>query len=145
MTDAMYAAMMIPHHQMGIKLAQMAVDKAATDGVRQIAQQAVNDQQKELPTLQSIAKDASQDPMPPEDPLDAFDQEQMAQLQSLSGQDFDRKWLEVFRSHHMAAIMMSDIALSGTSGGDAKSVEQQIHDGQLKQVSTMNTLRQQLG
>ena len=144
MTDAMFAAMMIPPHQTGI-VTQMAIDKATTPGVRQIAQEAMDSQQSQLPTLQSIAEAGAQDAMPPEAPIQAMNQQEMAELQALSGEDFDRKWLDVFRSHHMAAIMMADVALAGTDGGDAKTVEQQIHDGQLQQLDTMNTLREQLG
>ena len=68
----------------------------------------------------------------------------MKRLKSASGKDFGRLWLDVFRSHHMAAITMTDTALSGTAGGEAKKLQKEIHDGQLKEVGTMNTLRGKL-
>lgn len=68
----------------------------------------------------------------------------MAKLESLSGEAFDRYWLDVFRSHHMAAIMMTKTALAGTAGGTAAKLEREIRDGQLRQVATMNKLRKQL-
>ncbi len=144
MTDAMWAAMMVPHHRMGVEMAQMAVEKAVTPGVREVAQQAAEEQRAQIPTLQEIADSGGQEAMPPEAPLEAFNQEQMAQLEALSGEEFDRKWLETFRSHHMSAIMMTDIAMSGTAGGEAKTLQQKIHDGQLEQTETMNELSQQL-
>lgn len=145
MTDAMWAAMMIPHHEMGIQMAQMAVEKAVTPGVREVAQMAAEDQQAQLTTLQEIAQAGGEEAMPPEAPLETFNQEEMSELQALSGEDFDRKWLDTFRSHHMSAIMMTDVALSGTAGGDAKTLQQEIHDGQLEQTQTMDELSQQLG
>ena len=145
MTDAMWAAMMIPHHQMGIEMAQMAAEKAATPGVRELAQMSAQEQQTQLTTLEEIADAGGMEAMPPEAPLEAFDQEEMAELEALTGEDFDRKWLDTFRSHHMSAIMMTDIAMYGTSGGEAETLQQEIHDGQLQETQTMNELSQQLG
>ena len=145
MTDAMWAAMMIPHHQDGIEMAQMAVEMAATPGVRELAQMSAEKQQAQLATLEEIAEAGGEEAMPPEPPLEAFNQEEMAELQALSGEDFDRKWLDTFRSHHMSAIMMTDVAMSGTAGGEAETLQQEIHDGQLEETQTMNELSQQLG
>jgi len=145
MTDAMWAAMMIPHHQNGIAIAQMAVEKAVTPGVRELAQMSADKQQAQLATLEAIAAAGGQEAMPPEAPLEAFNQEDMAELEALSGVDFDRKWLDTLRSHHMAAIMMTDIAMAGTAGGEAATLQQEIHDGQLEETQTMNELSRQLG
>jgi uncharacterized protein (DUF305 family) len=139
----MFAAMMIPHHQMGIEMAQMAVEKATTPGVKQVAQTAVESQRAQLPRLQSIAEGGGMEPMPPEEPIDTFDKQEMQELEGLSGAAFDHRWLDSFSSHHMSAIMMADIALPG-SDGEAKALAQEIHDGQLKEVSDMNKLRTQL-
>jgi uncharacterized protein (DUF305 family) len=146
-TDAagtMFAAMMVAHHQDGIKLAQMAVSKASNAGVKEVAQRALTSQQAELPQLQTIARSGGMSAMPPEDPIQKFTQQQMARLQALSGAQFDRMWLDTFSSHHMSAIMMSDTAMPASSG-DAKVLQQKIHDEQLKDVSDMNTLREKLG
>ena len=145
MTDAMWAAMMIPHHQMGIEMAQMAVEKAVTPGVREVAQTAAEEQQAQLATLQEIAEAGGEEPMPPEAPLEAFNMEDMAELEALSAEEFDRTWLDTFRSHHMAAIMMTDVAMAGTAGGEAEALQMEIHDGQLEETQTMNELSQQLG
>jgi uncharacterized protein (DUF305 family) len=142
-TDVRFAAMMVPHHQTGIELTQMAIDKAATDGVRQVAQEGMQSQQEDLPVLQEIAASgASGHEM--EQPLMTFNQQEMAELRSLTGEEFDRKWLDVFSSHHMAAIMMADTALPGATSDRARAIEQKIHDGQLQQLQTMNELREQL-
>lgn len=140
----MFAAMMVAHHQDGIKLAQMAVSKASNVGVKEVAQRALKSQQQELPQLQTIARSGGMSAMPPEDPIQKFTQQQMARLQTLSGTQFDRTWLDTFSSHHMSAIMMSDTAMPASSG-DAKALQQKIHDEQLKDVSDMNTLRAKLG
>ncbi len=142
-TDIRFATMMVPHHRMGIELTQMAIEKASTPGVRQVAQEAQQSQQSEIPVLESIAASGSA-PHEMEEPLMTFNQQEMAELRSLSGQAFDKKWLDVFSSHHMAAIMMADTALPGAGSDEARAVEQQIHDGQLRDLATMNQLREHL-
>lgn len=143
MTDAMFAAMMIPHHQEGVEVTKLGVDKATTPAVKQIAQRSMDSQQSELPELQQVAAGGGMaSPKPPEPPLAKFNEQEMAELRRLSGKDFDLKWLDVLSSHHMAAIMMTDVAMS--AGGEAKALQQKIRDGQLKDVDEMNTLRDQL-
>jgi uncharacterized protein (DUF305 family) len=143
-TDAQWAAMMIPHHEDGIELAELALEKSENDGVRKVAEQAKRDQQSELPQLKEVAEARGLGPMPPEAPLQKFNKQQMQKLRSLSGAKFDRAWLDVFSSHHMSAIMMTDVAMAGTAGGLAEELQNKIHDGQLEQVSRMNDLRKEL-
>ena len=140
----MFAAMMVSHHQDGIELAQMAASKAATPGVKQIAQRSLQSQQEELPQLQAVVRSGGISAMPPEEPIQKFTQQQMARLQSLSGVAFDRLWLDTFSSHHMSAVMMSDTAMPASTG-TARTLQQKIHDEQLKDISEMNTLRDKLG
>jgi uncharacterized protein (DUF305 family) len=145
MTDAMFASMMIPHHQEGIEITKLGASKATTPAVKQIAQRSMDSQQSELPELQKVAESGGMaSPKPPEPPLAKFNDQEMAELQRLSGKDFDLKWLDVLSSHHMAAIMMTDVAMSASAGGEAKAVQQKIRDGQLKDVDEMNALRDQL-
>nr|WP_276508572.1 DUF305 domain-containing protein [Modestobacter muralis] len=142
-TDVRFASMMAAHHQMGIELTQMAMDKSSTPGVREIAQEEMQSQQEQLPTLKTIAASGSAT-HEQEAPLMTFNQQEMDELESLTGEAFDMKWLDVFSSHHMAAIMMADTALPGATSDEAKAVEQEIHDGQLETLQKMNTLRDQL-
>lgn len=144
-TDAKWAAMMIPHHQAGIELTMLALDKAVTPGVREVAAASQRDQMSELPVLQAIAKAGGLEAIPPEEPLQRFDQQTMEKLRSLSGKAFDRAWLDVLSSHHQGAIMMTDVAMAGARSDQAKQLQTKIHDGQLRQVATMNDLREQLG
>ncbi|MCG5466590.1 DUF305 domain-containing protein [Micromonospora sp. MED01] len=140
----MFAAMMASHHQDGIELAQMALDKSTNDGVRAVAQRAQQNQQAQLPQLQSIAQSGSMSPQPPEAPLAKFNEQEMAELQQLSGTEFDRKWLDTFSSHHMSAIMMSDLQRD-SADTRARDLASQIRDQQLQDVTEMNNLRAQLG
>ena len=113
MTDAMGAAMMIPHHQMGIEMAQMAADE----------------QQAQLTTLQEIAESGGEEPMPPEAPLETSTR---------------RRWLS-WKPSPARNSTASGWTRSATTTGEAESLQQEIHDGQLEETQTMDELSQQLG
>ena len=78
----------------------------------------------------------------PEAPIAQFNEQEMAELRALSGQAFDRRWLDVFSSHHMSAVMMANVALAGA--GDAQEIAQKIHDERVKDIEEMNALRQRI-
>ncbi|MFG1955175.1 DUF305 domain-containing protein [Micromonospora sp. NPDC048830] len=109
----MFAAMMVPHRQEGIKLAQMALNKSTTPGVKELAQRSLQNQQTELPELQSIAQSGNMSQQLPEEPLSRFNEQEMTELKQFSGREFDLKWLDIFSGHHMSAIMMADMNGAG--------------------------------
>ncbi|GAA2571292.1 hypothetical protein GCM10010210_53790 [Pseudonocardia hydrocarbonoxydans] len=143
-TDARWAAMMVAHHEGGIEITEIALEKSDNEGVRAVATESQQDQQNELPTLRAIAAAGGLEPMTPPAPLARFNEQDLQRLRALSGAEFDRAWLDVLSSHHMGAIMMTDVALAGTAGAPAEELQNQIRDGQLKQVARMNELREEL-
>lgn len=144
-TDARWAAMMVVHHQNGITITDLALQKSKNKDVLAIAAQSKADQQRQIPGLRAVAQAGGMAPMPPEPPLDRFNDQQMEMVKKLSGAEFDRAWLDLLSSHHMAAIMMTDVAMAGATSPLAKSLQKEIRDGQLAQVSKMNALREKLG
>ena len=90
MTDAMFATMMITHHQDGIEVTQLGAEKATTPGVKEIAQRSLDSQQAEIPQLQAIAGAGGMaSPQPMQPPLMKFNEQEMAELERLSGEQFD--------------------------------------------------------
>ena len=143
-TDAKWAAMMVPHHRDGIELADLALRKASSSGVKEVARKSKREQEAQLPRLRAVARSDDRSEEQPEKPLRRFNDEQMTRLKSLLGTDFDRYWLDVFRSHHISAIMMTNTALAGTAGGEARRLQREIRSGQLDEVQTMNELPKEL-
>lgn len=139
-TDATWAAMMIPHHRTGIEMAELAVNKAATDGLRRAAAKSKQEQEREMPQLEEIAQAAGKAPMPPEPPVEGMNQLQMEKLQSLSGPEFDRHWITVVSGHHMAAITMTDTALAGGESGPAARLQEKLRSEQLEELRTLSDL-----
>lgn len=141
--SAMFAAMMVSHHEEGTELAQLAVNKASTPGVKAAAERSLRNQQAQLPELRRVAQGGNMTAQPPEPPLARFNEQEMSELQALSGKEFDLAWLDAFSAHHMSAIMMADMELS-TGSGEAADLARKIHDEQLQDITEMNNLRDQL-
>lgn len=145
-SDAMWAAMMIPHHRTGIAMSELAESRAATDELRQAAQSSKVEQEDDLPRLEEIIRAAGQDERRPERQIEQMAQHHMQVLESLSGTDFDRHWITVVGGHHQAAIMMSETALAGNSPYQAaRSLQEQIREKQLNELDDMRNLLQRLG
>lgn len=143
--DAMWAAMMIPHHRTGIQTAEMAVSRATTAALQRLAAHSKAEQEQDLPRLERILSAAGKQPMPPESQIERMEKQQMQTLQALSGVDFDRYWITVVSGHHMSAVMMTDTAMAGSSSAGAMALQQELRQKQLEELGRLNELRDQLG
>jgi uncharacterized protein (DUF305 family) len=64
----------------------------------------------------------------------------MAKLQAAKGTEFDTMWLQMMIQHHQGAIDMAKTELSQGAGPDAKTLAQQIIDGQQAEITEMKGL-----
>jgi len=142
--DAMWAAMMIPHHQTGIQMAEMAIKQAATEELRQAAEESRKEQEDDLPQLQRIIDAAGKSPMPPEKAVEKMNKHETKLLESLSGTEFDRHWITVVNGHHMAAIMMTDTAVAGSTSKGAHALQTKLREAQLGEIDKLTDLHQKL-
>ena len=61
----------------------------------------------------------------------------MSDLDSLSGEAFDAKFLELMSRHHEGALAMSGAALEKSEHAELKALAQQIADVQRKEIDMM--------
>ena len=136
--DQMFADAMTKHHQDGIKMAQMAVDKAGNAELRSMAQSMIDDQRREIDQMQSLrgegpamsASDMMKMPgMMPESQM----HEDMARLEAASGPEFDAAFTEMMAKHHEGAIQMAKHELQMGSNAGLKEIAQNIVDKQTRE------------
>lgn len=122
--DMMFADGMIRHHQDGIEMARMALDKAQGAELRTMAQKMVDDQTKEIGQLRALRPAGAQHGMEemrrmmpgmmPESEM----QKDMARLRAATGTAFDLAFTEIMARHHQGAIAMAGHEISmGASEG----------------------------
>src|SRR5690625_6943588 len=106
--DTMFAQMMIVHHEGAIEMADLAVEKADSEEVRSLAERISAAQGPEIEKMTSWLE-AWGEETSPTGGMEGMDhggmdmegmsqEEAMAELESLSGAEFDRRFLELMLS-----------------------------------------------
>lgn len=136
--DRIFADAMTKHHQDGIRMGRLAVDKAQDAEVRSMAQKMIDDQQLEINQLQSLRGDGppatTQEMMKitgmmPESEM----QRDMARLEAAQGREFDLAWTEIVAKHHDGAIRMSNDQIRNGANAGLKEVARHIRDHQTRE------------
>jgi uncharacterized protein (DUF305 family) len=136
--DVMFADGMTKHHRDGIKMAQIAVEKAQNAELRAMAQTMIDDQQREISEMQRLRGDAPVTPMGdmmkmpgmmPESKM----QQDMARLEASTGTAFDVAFTEIMPKHHDGAIKMSKHELANGDNQGLRAIAQQIADKQTQE------------
>jgi uncharacterized protein (DUF305 family) len=137
-TDGEYVHMMSMHHDEGIKMAELAVQKASDTAVKQFAARVRDGQQKERKELEALSKAAkvgtpqhSMKPMP------------MNHLETTTGREFDRMFLTMMRDHHSDAVKMSRQAK--LTAAPVKNFAQRTAANQEKEIKEIAAMLKRIG
>lgn len=141
--DVQFLDTMAEHHREGIKMMQLAVDKAQSQDVKQMAQKGIDDQTKEIDELKSLrnsdAPETVNMKLPGMMPKEKMKQD-MAKLEAASGSEFDKHFLQAMIKHHGGAVKMSDDAIAKAQNDDVKAKAKEIHDKQKDEISEMQKM-----
>src|SRR5690625_2945483 len=115
----MFAQMMIVHHEGAIEMADLAVEQASSEEVRSLAERIYAAQGPEIEEMTSWLEAWGEDTAPMGGmeghggmDMEGMSQEEaMAELESLSGAEFDRRFLELMIAHHRGAVDMAQSEL----------------------------------
>ena len=156
LTDGPYIDAMTKHHDEGLSMAQLAVEKASHARVKELATTLAAEQKRELKELEHLKMTPGKSMgmgmgmgmgmehggrgmkdkggMAPKMP--------MADLETMSGAHFDRMFLETMVKHHQEAIRMSRDAKLKDS--DLKEFAQRSSRQQETELRTMQQLLKQI-
>jgi uncharacterized protein (DUF305 family) len=119
--DIDFMTHMIAHHAQAIQMSEMAESHGASPSVKTLASRIINAQHDEIVTMQNWLRDRNQPvPEPKAGPMmmnmggtmhemlmpGMLTAEQMKQLDSARGKDFDRLFLTGMIQHHKGAVQM---------------------------------------
>ncbi|WP_162903834.1 DUF305 domain-containing protein [Leucobacter sp. wl10] len=144
--DQMFVTMMIPHHEQAIEMADMLLAKDGIDErVIELAQQIKDAQGPEIETMQAwledwgvSADDSSMGGMDHGGGM--MSEDSMTALESATGAEATRLFLEGMIEHHTGAIEMAQAALDGGENPDVLELAQQVIDGQSAEITTMQEI-----
>ena len=127
--ETAFLAMMIHHHEGGIKMAKLVPERSKSAELEKMAAKMIEDQQKEIaqmtPWLQQWHKQSPQDNKMPEESMKMMAKD-MAELEAAKGEEFDKLFTKKMAHHHMGAIQMSRLAEDKAQHDEVKELAQKI-------------------
>lgn len=149
-TDVTFVQMMYPHHAQAIEMAELVPDRTTTPQVLELAAAIESAQAPEMDQITRMlaawGKPAPSSDMGGmnhgDDVSGMMSPEQMADLATMTGTDFDTMWLTMMIEHHTGAIEMAQTELAGGRNGEAKQLATDIIAAQEAEIATMNGLLQ---
>ncbi|GAA4288661.1 DUF305 domain-containing protein [Georgenia daeguensis] len=150
--DTMFAQMMIVHHEGAIEMADLAVEKAGSEEVRTLAEGISAAQGPEIEQMTSWLEAWGEDSAPMGGmeghggmDMEGMSQEEaMAELEGLSGAEFDQRFLELMIAHHQGAVEMSETELADGENPQALELAQKIIDDQQAEIAEMEQMLESL-
>ncbi|MEC3951953.1 DUF305 domain-containing protein [Nocardia sp. CDC153] len=139
--DVTFLDMMYPHHAQAVEMAKLVPSRSQNQQLITLAQaveQAQSPEMQQITTLlQSFGKPAPAAEMNHDMP-GIMSKDQMTKLESLSGPDFDKLWMQMMIDHHKGAIDMANTELAQGTNAESKALAQSIVTAQQKEIDQMN-------
>ncbi len=147
--DVAFVTGMIPHHQQAVSMSQMAEDRAGSD-VSALATQIESAQEPEIERMTQWLDDWGQaTPSSMGDMGDMGDMgemsgmmqpEDMEELMSVRGDEFDTLWLDMMIEHHTGAITMSQTQKDEGINPEAVALADTIIEAQQAEITEMTQM-----
>jgi uncharacterized protein (DUF305 family) len=139
--DRAFAAEMVPHHQAAIAMAELAERRARTKPVRQIAGAIAHLQEEEIFVLRRedralAAEGVERGELGVPAHMTGMDDD-AGTLRRVSGQAFDRAFLEAMIPHHEGAIAMARAELERGGDPELRDLAQRIVTSQTREIRFM--------
>lgn len=137
--DRTFVAGMVPHHQSAIDMAQVALSRGQGTFVKNLAQDIVDSQAKELATMRAADRrlaDAGVKAGKAEGEHSGMAEDDPAQALKTAN-PFDAAFIKEMLPHHKAALPMAQAELDKGSDPELKKVAQAIIDAQTREIDAM--------
>jgi uncharacterized protein (DUF305 family) len=153
--DLSFAQGMIPHHRQAVAMADLAASRAKSPQVKDLAAKIKQAQDPEINTmsgwLKAWGEKVPDDSMSGMESMPGMDHSgssmpgmmpdhDMDKLKGLSGDAFDKAFLQMMISHHQGAIEMAKTEQAKGAYGPAEATAKSIVTSQSAEITAMNKL-----
>jgi uncharacterized protein (DUF305 family) len=144
-SDKAFIDAMVPHHEGAVDMAEVALNNAENEQIKQLAEDIVSAQEAEIEKLKSIKQ---QEFGTSEVPMEMSAQEMkamgMTDPEELANKDpFDKAFIDAMIPHHRSAIEMASVALRESHNAQIKETAGAIVDAQEKEIAQMERWREE--
>lgn len=154
--DATFAKGMVPHHEQAVVMSDLALSRAGSAEVKDLATRIKAAQAPEISTMKGwlgmwgeMATDNSGHDMASMSGMSGMQgmasDGDVAMMGRVSGAEFDRLFLTDMTAHHEGAVEMSKAEIAKGSFANAKTLAQRITAAQEKEIAEMKALLAKVG
>ncbi|WP_245560421.1 MULTISPECIES: DUF305 domain-containing protein [Nocardia] len=142
--DVTFLQMMYPHHAQAVEMADLALARSQDPRVLDLAARIKAAQGPEMEQisalLQQFGKPAPSADHMGQDMPGMMSQEQMAELKTMSGAEFDRMWLTMMIDHHSGAVEMAKTEQANGTNADTKKIADAVVSSQQSEIDQMKDI-----
>ena len=144
-SDRAFIDAMVPHHQGAVDMAEVALENAEHREIRELAEDVVATQEKEIEELRAIKREQyGTSEIPSGMDQGEMDAMGMADPQELAERrPFDKAFIDAMIPHHESAIAMANAALEGSDNPEVREIARAIVEAQEKEIARMEAWRQE--
>ena len=140
--DVEFLQQMIPHHEQATEMAELVSDRTDRPELVEFGEKIISDQTGEIDAMQSHlsaagAEEAAGGHGGMGGMSGMMDESEMAELESLSGDDFDLAFLDMMTRHHEGAIEMAETATAEGQNAEVKQLAANIIKAQRAEIEQM--------
>lgn len=144
-SDRAFIDAMVPHHQGAVDMAEVALENAQHEEIKNLAEDIVGAQEAEIEELRGIKREefgTSEIPSgTSQGEMDAMGMTDPAEL--ADKRPFDKAFIDAMMPHHRSAIAMAKVALEESENQQVKGIAQDIVDAQRREIGQMERWRDQ--
>ncbi len=144
--DIMFLQMMIPHHQQAIDMSNLALKISKNAELLDLAEVIIRDQTAEIIQMKQWLKDAGAGTDPGHEMSGMggmLTEEEFKNLETATGGEFDKLWLEGMTKHHDGAIHMTTM-INDAQNMSIKNFGMNVVNVQSAQIEQMKIMLKKL-
>lgn len=149
LADVAFLQVMAYHHRGAVEMAELAEDRTDREELLDFADQAIAHQQEEVDEMKTLLEDAGIDPGQVLDyDLDDVrgyvtaipgepEPNELTYLETLSDEDFNLRFIELFTYHHSGAVQLSKQVLQQGQSDEVAELAEEIMEMQIGEITQM--------
>jgi uncharacterized protein (DUF305 family) len=138
--DVTFIAMLLPHHQTAVDMANIARHKATNPQVRQLAAHIADEQSRQITQMRRWLRERDAEPMPPPGPVQEMNRQDIRMLRHADGNQVDRMFLMMMRPHHAQGVSEAEDELEHGRNNFALDLARTSKRDQVREIAQMNDL-----
>ncbi|CAA9532015.1 MAG: protein of unknown function DUF305 [uncultured Rubrobacteraceae bacterium] len=143
-SDKRFIDAMVPHHRGAVEMAEVALQNAEHEEIRQLAEDIVATQEAEIEELKKIRQEEFGTSRVPMD-MDAGQMGNMGMMEDpralADEKPFDEAFIGAMIPHHRSAIQMANVALEKSDNPRIEELAGEIVEAQEREISQMQAWR----